>query len=360
MVSPLQTWQHPESKRLWFILGGLSVLVHIGLLGLSLPYVLRLMEPSTAAVSAVPIELVTVDPVSGKPIENADSDRLSAAATSTAQPETDTDIDTATNPPAVPNSDPSLPTDPNSFSTQAPANSPAPNRNTDPATSDPATSDPTTSPDPTPPSNSGRPTRPSQPPTGTEPSSDSGSGSGSGTSSSRDSGDGSSDASNDASDDSSGDGSGDALTSLSGSGPLQPPGSEGTSTTVQVAALRVTGTRLDVVQDVKDQPPQLLSSMAAIALEPERVGCDRVDFSAGPLGPLTYRVAIDTDSSIRTLTLQTQGGSSLSLANEEAIACLIRSAGFTFLAAVSDGTPILDDSLLLTLDVIESQPDTAP
>ncbi len=360
MVSPLQTWQHPESKRLWFILGGLSVLVHIGLLGLSLPYVLRLMEPSTAAVSALPIELVTVDPVSGKPIKNADS--FSASATSTAQPETGTDTDT--NPPAVSNSDPSPPTDPNSFSNQAPANSPAPNTRTNSATSNPATSDPTTSPDPTPPSNSGRPTGPSQPPTGTEPSSDSSSDSGSSSGSSSDSGDGSSDASNDASDDSSGDGSGDALTSLSGSGPLEPPGSDGTSTTVQVAALRVTSTRLDAVQDVKDQPPLFLSSTAAIALEPERVGCDRIDFSAGPLGPLTYRVAIDTDNSIRTLTLQTQGGSSLSRANEEAIACLIRSAGFTFSAAVSDGTPVLDDSLLLILDVIESQlesqPDTAP
>lgn len=340
MVSPLQTWQHLEPKRLWFILGGLSVLAHIGLLGLSLPYVLRLMEPSAAAVSTLPIELITVDPVSGQPIENADSESFSASATSTAQPETAT----ATNPPPASNSgDPSPPTDPTSFSNQASTNSPAPTTSPNRETSDTATS-----PAPTPPSNSQRPTRPTQPPTETE------TGSGTGT------GEGTGNNSEDASEDGSGDGSSDSLPSLPGSGQLQPPGSDGTSTTVQVAALRVTGTRLDAVQDVKEQPPQLLSSTAAIALEPERVGCDRIDFSSGPLGPLTYRVAIDTDNSIRTLTLQTEGGSSVSPANEGAVACLIRSAGFSFSAAVSDGTPILDDSLLLTLDVIESQSDTAP
>ncbi|MGB3293857.1 MAG: hypothetical protein WBB01_12790, partial [Phormidesmis sp.] len=64
MVSPLQTWQHSEPKRLWLALGGLSVLVHIGLLGLSLPYLLELMARGGSRSSAIapPIELVLVDP----------------------------------------------------------------------------------------------------------------------------------------------------------------------------------------------------------------------------------------------------------------------------------------------------------
>ncbi|MEL7522069.1 MAG: hypothetical protein AAGJ80_10715, partial [Cyanobacteria bacterium J06553_1] len=62
MVLPLQTWKHPESKRLWPLLGGLSVLAHIGAMGFSLPYLLELMQPSGDRTAAIPIEMVVVDP----------------------------------------------------------------------------------------------------------------------------------------------------------------------------------------------------------------------------------------------------------------------------------------------------------
>ncbi|MEO1445639.1 MAG: hypothetical protein AAFV46_05265, partial [Cyanobacteria bacterium J06635_11] len=62
MVSPLQTWKHPESKRLWPLLGGLSVLAHIGAMGFSLPYLLELMQPPGDRTAAIPIEMVVVDP----------------------------------------------------------------------------------------------------------------------------------------------------------------------------------------------------------------------------------------------------------------------------------------------------------
>ena len=63
MATPLKLWQYSEPKRLWPALGGLSVLAHVGILGLSLPYILDLMQASDSAeTETIPIELIVVSP----------------------------------------------------------------------------------------------------------------------------------------------------------------------------------------------------------------------------------------------------------------------------------------------------------
>ena len=60
MILPLQTWQHQDPKGLWPAIGGLAVLAHIGVIGMSVPYLLSLQEAQNVA-TAIPIEL-SVEP----------------------------------------------------------------------------------------------------------------------------------------------------------------------------------------------------------------------------------------------------------------------------------------------------------
>ena len=58
MILPLQTWQHQDPKGLWPAIGGLAVLAHIGVIGMSVPYLLSLREAEAQnAATAIPIEL---------------------------------------------------------------------------------------------------------------------------------------------------------------------------------------------------------------------------------------------------------------------------------------------------------------
>lgn len=62
MILPLQTWQHRDPKGLWPAIGGLAVLAHIGVIGMSVPYLLSLREAEAQnAATAIPIEL-SVEP----------------------------------------------------------------------------------------------------------------------------------------------------------------------------------------------------------------------------------------------------------------------------------------------------------
>ncbi len=62
MILPLQTWQHQDPKGLWPALGGLAVLAHIGVIGMSVPYLLSLREAEAQNTAiAIPIEL-SVEP----------------------------------------------------------------------------------------------------------------------------------------------------------------------------------------------------------------------------------------------------------------------------------------------------------
>lgn len=58
MVSPLHTWKHTEPKGLWPAVSGLAVMAHIGVIGLSLPYVGGLFSSNSDSAAVVPIELI--------------------------------------------------------------------------------------------------------------------------------------------------------------------------------------------------------------------------------------------------------------------------------------------------------------
>lgn len=350
MVSPLKTWQHQEPKHLWSALGGLSVMAHIGVLGLSLPYVLELMEPAGDRASSVtPVELIITEPTE----TSASADR-STPAEQTVTP-TDTPANEASSQPSFDPSNELLP-QPSVKPSEAPPTKPSEKFNSSPesspesalestAESDVAdTPKPTQSPEaPAPVSDGDRlEANPQRTPaiSQTQPTSDS-----------AENGDETTE---------------NALPTLPTTPteptelptePLtEPPIVEGEqlpqpasgSEAEQIAALRVVGTEIRSVQDVKDEPPKLLSSNPSVALQPDTLGCGRVDFSQGAL---TYRIAVDADNSLRSVTPLTESASA------RAIACLIESAGFTFEAAIFDGTPVTDDSLLLTVEVVESRAD---
>ncbi|MGB7247617.1 MAG: hypothetical protein WBC73_01665 [Phormidesmis sp.] len=294
-------------------------MAHIGVLGLSLPYVLELMEPAGDRASSVtPVELIITEPTE----TSASADR-STPAERTVMP---VDVEPPEAPPAKPSekfnssSDSTVESDvaDTPKPTQAPE-APAPVSDGDHAAANPQRNPKSSQAQPTPDSaETGNETAedalPTLPTTPTEP------------------------------------------TELPTEPPTEPPIVEGEqlpqpasgSEAEQIAALRVVGTEIRSVQDVKDEPPKLLSSNPSVALQPDTLGCGRVDFSQGAL---TYRIAVDADNSLRSVTPLTESASA------RAIACLIESAGFTFEAAIFDGTPVTDDSLLLTVEVVESTAD---
>lgn len=76
MVSPLRIWQYSEPKGLWPALGGLAVVAHVGVIGLSLPYVDGLMGGGMSTADIVPVELIVTP----------DDERLAADATEASLP----------------------------------------------------------------------------------------------------------------------------------------------------------------------------------------------------------------------------------------------------------------------------------
>jgi len=400
MVLPLQTWQYSEPKRLWLLLGGLSVLAHVGMLGLSLPYVLELMEPAgdRAATSFTPVELIVVDEAAQATVsaakrptvDKALSEPTERSETSVAEEATAT-ITEASRPASR-----SVDSRPAAISSSQDTASPS---SVTPAVSDsvpsqvPEADDPVrgdsggsaagqtpeaTQPDsPLPARETGQERTgqeraeaesPVRPPVGETPSAEE--------SQPEDSqSEDSQPEASEAEDSTAASGSSSATTvepgggaSASGeaegaagdldNGVSEPPVVEGEQLPApgamlgeeapQVAALQVMKMEINTVQDQKDVPPRLLDASGTITLQPDSLGCGQVDFTQGPL---TYRLAINADSSLRTVTpvpLDTRS-------SVEAVACLIKSAGFRFEAAMSEGVAVLDDSLMMTVQVIESQ-----
>ncbi|MGC1309644.1 MAG: hypothetical protein WA885_20670 [Phormidesmis sp.] len=317
MVSPLQIWRHAEPRGLWPALGGLAVLTHVGVIGMSLPYVMELMQ-SSGESAVVPVELIVVDAadesVAEQPIEQPIQTSAQAAASASADIPTETENasstpieqSTKTLSPEVP---PPLPITPEESNPAA--QSPTPPAGTEPPSS-PEPSDP--APNQTPSANgsgeSDEPTPPSEEPVApSEPA------------------------------------------TIEGESALPLPGAgDGAA---QATSFSVVAATIEPIQDLKEEPPQLLSRLNQPVELQSSQRCGRLSFTQQRL---TYRLAIDADGSIRTVTLQPEGGSlPVSGEEDEAIACLIRSAGLAFEPAKTDGTPQLDDSLLLTVEVIESQ-----
>jgi hypothetical protein len=354
MISPLQTWQHPQPKRLWWILGGLSVLAHVGVLGLSLPYVLALMQPSGPDQSAIPIEFVAVAPAEVKsatePAELPVPSEPQATLPSQAEADTSAVSDTEA-PTSSVNESPiaSRPAarrashSPVSGSSPANAATPSAANSTNSTSTDNSRSD-----------NNGT---------------DNGSGDGLGDGlgdGSDDSGtqENTDDRSDPAMPDSSDSGNGEPSTgepsTLEGETQLPEPVANSGGTADQAASLTIVGSSEvpeDLQRDIADTPPRLISDtgeIAAIAWQPQSIGCGRVDF-AQSTG--IYKMTVNADGTLDQATLWTDGSSRAVSESEAAIACLLESADLRFEPAQRDGQPVRNDNLLLTVQIIERQPE---
>lgn len=401
MVLPLQTWQYSEPKRLWPLLGGLSVLAHVGVLGLSLPYLLELMEPvgDRVSTSTTPVELIVISgsaqstaspakpltsveeplaPSETAPSETAvtpvkaaaDSPRPSAISTSQGRSiPSSGGIGSSTAIPsqALPTSTPDGTASSRPTPVQVPVD-PQPNlqlpvqnsrQGPDPITETPSQTPVT--PDLQVEDSQSRESQSRDSQSGTDSAQ-------SGASAVGDEGAGNAVGRNEV-----GEGESEELPvqddteptepveptePTEPTEPAEPPVIEGEQLPTpdapsgedmpQVAALQIIGTKIDAVQDIKDEPPRLVDRVGAISLQPDSPGCGQVDFAQGAL---TYRLTINTDNTLRIATPL----SSPESPSVQAVACLIESAGFSFEAARSEGSPVVDDSLLMTVKVIESQ-----
>jgi outer membrane biosynthesis protein TonB len=367
MAAPLQLWQHPQPKRLWPILGGLSVLVHIGVLGLSLPHVLTFVQMANpAASSAIPIELVaetsterSTETSTETPAETAESTATSSSnsASATATTATSSPLDSAKSateapvfsegdvaivrpsrrpaPQATPTARPS-PQPPRPPSTPRPPRAnPSPSSPGRNAAVPPA---PVDNPTPVPPAEPAQGSQPSAPsdPVPSEPPDETGSGN-----------DGDTVTEPNGSDN--GETGDDDLPVVGGNRDLPEP-SEGSaaSQSVSLSLSNVREIPPELRRDVVDQAPQLLSA-ASVALNVGDLGCGSLNFSQPSL---TYSLTVDINGSVQTASLWADGGSPAPNAEESAIACLIKNAGLEFEPAQFEGEPLMGN-ILVTVNIAE-------
>jgi cobalamin biosynthesis Mg chelatase CobN len=320
MVSPLTIWQHPQPKYLWPVLGGLSVLAHVGVLGLSLPYMLTLMPSAggTSASSTIPIELVSGEDTAQTTAEfsaaEANDEQSESGATEVAsQAEVATEETTSL--------------EPSSSSFESDESQQARNRST---MSEYNNSQTSSKPPLAPTTGSSEPsTGSSEPSTG---SSEPSTGSSEPSTGSSEPSTGSSEPSTGSSEPSTG--SSEPGLPLPGQGPGE-------------VSLSIMGFQ-PPPEDQQHDPKPILPSLSpeaptSIPLKPQDLSCEPVSFSNQPW---TYRIAVDIDGSVYDVTPQNP---------EEpeavAIACLIRGAGILFTPAQQDDSPVLDDNLILTVQV---------
>ncbi len=327
MISPLKIWQHPQPKHLWPALGGLSLLTHIGVIGLSLPYALTLMQTSgeTDASSVIPIELVATD------------DTVQATTDSATLESSDEQSDSSTesNPIDVDGTSEAALESLNSDS-ESDASQPLSGRRTMSEYNERQIGENQTKPDPTddgqtePDLLNNNPTESRQGETqqGTEnpenpstPSSPAPAVTGNETPS--------------------------APTAIEeGTGTDLPTPDQGPRE-VSLQIMGATQPPENRRYDLKDTSPSLSpESENFTALVPESYGCDSVISSNLTL---TYRVRVNADGSAAEFNPFDPDPESEREA--EAIACLLKNAGFTFVPAQQDGVPVMNDDLLLTIQV---------
>lgn len=327
MAIPLKLWQHSEPKRLWPALGGLSVLAHVGILGLSLPYVLDLMQASDSAeTETIPIELIVVSP------EEELSETIDEPEQSTSIPAKE-----QYSPPA-----PIASTINNTFSQDAVDESvvvplqPLPEEREE-TLQDLEPND--------------RRERADSVEDDWELSS---------TESEDGEADSSSESESQTDEESENTDSEEVdeapvVPTLPGEPTLPIPGEQANNQTVtQPAALSILSFDQvgEVQRDIGKTPPRPKDDAiaASIVLDPIAQGCGQLEFSQQQW---TYRVAVGVDGRVQLATIWT-GGVARDISEEErAIACLIENAGFQFEPALFEGQPILDDNLLITISVIE-------
>ena len=351
MVSPLKLWKHPQPKRLWPALGTLSVLAHVGALGLSLPYVLDLMqsEGAATAAAAVPIELVVVEaediPEGASSVHSSSQQARSAPTASEPTPsKAGADSRSSTRPAAIkaPDARSAIANASDSVSSIEPADrateqtdqvkstestsSSASSTSIPPeneldsesldSESEEASNDSTSSPsEPNQPEpNQPKPNQPKpQPP---------------------------------------------ILPTVPGGQPLPEPGegpnsSEGNAPQSLYLSI-VSFSEAPNQRDVGKTPPKPKDGKAGdgIELDPVTRGCERLSFQQEQW---VYRVRVNTAGQVEKATVWTDRISRPMSQEERAIACLIENAGFEFEPALFDGEPILDDNLLLTINLIQTR-----
>lgn len=363
MVSPLQTWHHHEPKGLWAGLSGLAVVAHIGILGFSLPYLLRITQPIGEGFTAIaPIELIEVDAkTSFKPTETtsqtsqspateaineaSEADAASSSVNRPAALSATGDSATATSPPipgdtvgSPPEQRPITPTTPRNAS---PNNEQGSNRSEGGSTqtpSEPGSEDSDVGDEES--NGAGSPTTPGSsedPPGSTSSPGSSGESSGATPNSPPDS---------------------DASPPVIPGNPSlpEPSSTPGEVSDNQRTYLSVTSHGYvpeSLQRDLVDTPPELIyGGKTSLEANPVDLGCGQVDFS---LTQATYRVTIGADGALLsaipwTNSIEAQPMSS----SERAIACLLESADFSFTPALQDGSPVANSNLLLTIEVIES------
>jgi len=323
MVSPLKTWHHQEPKGLWPALGSLALLTHVGVLGLSLPYVLKIMEPSgTSATATIPIELIEVDSAVAPSESLAESKTsLSTPAESSPEPVPQSPVRPTSRPPRVQSSEPAISSSSDSAPT-SPTNSapisqaPQPEDiNLNNETSTEQNVAPQETPSAGASDSSGTdsdPGKPAEPEPATLPS----------------------------------------------EGPALPtPDELAEEESEQIAYLNlVSHSHIPdsaLLTDLADTPATpTYEEITGIQLSAQNVGCGRVDFSRSQV---TYRVEVSPQGTLRSAVPWTGGIEPYSMNEEEkTISCLIVAAGFQFNPAIKDGAPVANSNLLLTIDLIES------
>jgi len=343
MATPLNLWKHPEPKRLWPALGGLSVLVHIGILGLSLPYVLELMQASDSSTAAIPIELIVVspEPDSPEPVEETPQTAFAPTKEQYSLPPRSSFPTESVQTASAANSTPVQ--DSGSETVVTPRQTLPEDRKVTPqpdeSASNESTSDKSVSDEPIDKDNS-NPLPNSQLPLPESIDNDAGS-NGEGASQTNE-GAGSSTET-------------PTVPRLPEEQTLPVPGELGNSQLApRPAALSIVGSDQagENQQDLKDRPPNLKegANTVPIVLDSVAQGCGPLEFSQEQW---RYRVAVKADGSVSRATIYTDGIAKDISEEEKAIACLIERAGFQFEPAMHDGQPVLDDNLILTINVIE-------
>lgn len=121
----------------------------------------------------------------------------------------------------------------------------------------------------------------------------------------------------------------------------------------QSVSIRIGGVQEDVVQDAPDVLPVLKSDRELGTRRSEAEGCGPVELPA-PTVSLVYRLRIGVEGAVELATLQPTGdGALVSDVGKEAIACLIETSGMTFSPAMLNGEAKLDDSLLVTFELVD-------
>lgn len=352
MISPLQTWKHQEHKALWPVLGGLAVLTHVGVIGLSVPYLLSWQAAGARRdAAAIPIELVAVS-VETEELETgeerSDGDRVSPqnsqpsveskptseqavadvpvsqplgdAAAGNAITQTSSDLvaeaqeeELEKNPEESPVAEPPI----NENSATSDDNSEVQNESAEP--------EDTTEREPDDSVDEVEASEPSEQPEELLQAAESEEVETSPT---------------------------EEIPTIEGSDALPTPS---TSTEAgQSLQIRAVGAPVyDPVEDFESAPPELIDTDYVGLFRPEAEGCGEVS-AAATQGALVYRIAVGEDGSIFGASLQEGGAIAPGSTDDLAVQCLIQKTGIAFSRPESDeGTKPIDDSLLMTFELSE-------